>query len=380
MIIRNADVFLPDGHFHRRNITLNDRICAIESPDATADPHAGCDEEVVEGLGCFLIPGMIDVHAHGSVGYDFSDGDPDAISAIAQYFARHGVTSYLATTMTLPESQLVRAAEVVARHAPVASESCCIGVHLEGPFFSEAKKGAQNPNYLHAPDYAMFSRINLACQNRVKLVAVAPELPGAMDFIEQARACCAVAIGHTAADYDQACAAFSHGATQATHLFNGMNEFLHRAPGAIGAAMDCGAFAELICDGLHNHPSAVRAAFRMFPNRIVLISDALRCAGMPDGEYRLGGQKVVLRQGAARLVDGTLAGSVITVLDALQNAVRFGIPLEDAVAAATLHPAQAIRMADTLGSIAVGRRADLVLLSASLSPVAVFIGGRPVQL
>ena len=373
MILRNADVFLPDGKFHRCDVRFNATVEAL----GHFSPRPG--ETLLDGSGCYLIPGLIDIHTHGAVGLDFSDGDASALSPLASHYGRHGVTSFLATTMTLPEDALIRAAQIVAGHKRGSGQARCIGLHLEGPFFSFSKRGAQNPDHLHAPDYHMFTRINQASGGLVKLVAVAPELEGALDFIEKASKICAVSLAHTAAGYAQAQAGFAAGATQATHLFNGMNEFLHREPGLVGAAMDSGAYAELICDGIHNHPAVVRAAFAMFPGRVLLISDSLRCAGMPEGEYVLGGQMVSLHNGVARLEDGTIAGSRITVLEAVQNAVKFGIPLETAVAAATQQPAAAIGMADTLGCIAIGRGADLVLLNNALEPVDVWVAGERLE-
>lgn len=368
MLVRNANVFMPDGRFS---------CCDVRFTDTILETGHFSDGDGVDATGRYLVPGFIDVHTHGAVGCDFSDGNAADMPVMARHYARHGVTRFLATTMTLPEDTLRTAAEAVAGFLQAHGMAACAGMYMEGPFLSYAKRGAQCADYLHAPDADFFDRVNAAGGNRVRVVAVAPEEPGALAFIAHAAKRCTVAIGHTAADYDDAAAGFSAGATALTHLFNGMQGLLHRAPGPIGAGMDAGAYAELICDGLHVSPSVIRAAFRMFPERIVLISDSLRCAGMPDGDYMLGGQPITLHGGRCTLRGAdTLAGSVITVHDAVKNAVRFGIPLEAAVAAATLHPAQMAGLDGLCGAIRPGLAADFVLLDAQLNIQDVYIRGQ----
>ena len=214
----------------------------------------------------------------------------------------------------------------------------------------------------------------------MRIVDVAPELPGAAAFTGQAKALCTVSVAHTDADYEEAKAVFQAGATHLTHLYNAMPPIHHRRPGVIGAASEQeDVKAELICDGLHVHPSAVRMAFRLFPGRICLVSDSLRCCGMPDGEYELGGQQVFLSGGVARLSDGTIAGAASDLYTDMRNAVSFGIPAEEAVEAATLRPAREIGRADEIGSIEVGKLADFVVCDDALVPSAVYIGGEKVS-
>ncbi len=368
MLIKNANVFLPDGHFSLCDLRYSERIEALGS-------FSG--DEGFDAAGCYLMPGLLDLHTHGALGGDFSDGPSADLAAMARHYAAHGVTGFLATTMTLPEDTLVRAAAHIAAFRPRAGEAACLGVHMEGPFLSYDKRGAQCADYLRLPDMSLFEHVNAACGGRVRQITVAPELEGALPFIERVSRACAVSLGHTAAAYDTAAAAFSAGAGRLTHLYNAMCPFEHRQPGVIGAGMDAGAFAELIVDGLHVHPAAVRAAFRLFPDRIVLISDSLRCAGMPQGEYTLGGQAVALQDGRCTLAGtNTLAGSVITVYDGLINAVRFGVPLESAAAASTHHPAQALHLERERGFLRPGLMADMLLLNPDLSIRSVFIGGR----
>ena len=362
MRITNARIFY-DGRFTDGAIDFGRTVEAV-----TAAP-IGDDF-------CYVLPGLVDIHTHGAVGRDWSDGDPDGIRPMAGHYAAHGVTSFLATTMTLPEAELTRALTILRDHRPTGGAKCA-GVHLEGPFLCYGKRGAQAAEHLHAPDLGMLGRLQDASGGRVKVITVAPELDDALDFIEEASKLCTVSLGHTEADYDTAMRAFDRGASHVTHLFNAMPPLLHRDPGVIGATLTAGASVELIADGLHVHPAAVLAAHRMFGERLCLISDSLRAAGMPDGRYTLGGQPIVVEGGRATLENGTLAGSTISVLDGLRNAVRFGMPLEDAVYAATAAPADAAKL--DCGRISVGKAADLTVLNSDFSLRAVYIDGKLFQ-
>ena len=266
--------------------------------------------------------------------------------------------------------------------AKAAPEGCArlMGINMEGPFFSEKKKGAQNGAYLHAPDAAMFRRVQAQANGLFKLCDLAPELPGAMQTIEELSGEVRISLAHTEADYDTACEAFRRGARQVTHLYNAMPPFSHRAPGVIGAAFDSENVAvELIADGVHIHPSVVRAVFTLFGGRVILISDSMMATGMEDGAYSLGGLPVTVRGNLATLEDGTIAGSATNLMDCMRKAVSMGIPLETAVRAATYNPARAIGAADVCGSITAGHRGDCVLLSKDdLSTKKVIFGGKVV--
>ncbi len=367
MIIQNAAVWTKDRGFVRQDVSFGETVEAVGSLHAP---------DSLDAAGKYLLPGFVDIHVHGGLRADFSDADAAGNRTIARRLLTQGVTSYLATTMTMPEETLLAAAALLDCDSKAADMASCLGMHLEGPFLSYKRRGAQYAEYLQKPDIGMLERIDERSGGRVRLVAVAPETEGAAAFIREASKRCRVSLGHTAADYDTAMEAFRCGADHATHLFNGMEPFLHRAPGVVGAAFDSGAYAELICDGLHVHPCAVRAAFRLFPGRVVLISDAVRSAGMPDGRYTLGGQEITMQNGRSTLADGTLAGSNITLHDALVNAVRFGIPLAEAVEAATLRPARSVGLDDTVGSVEPGKRADFVLLNPDLSIDSVYHFGQ----
>ena len=339
-------------------------------------------EDAVDLGGAYVIPGLIDVHNHGNSNADFSDGSYEGDLKMARYLAGVGVTGFAPATMTLPYDVIARAlaAGLRLKKDRPAGAARLLGVQMEGPFFSEKKKGAQNGAYLRLPDYAAFKKLFDDSEGLIRIVDVAPELDGAAEFVAQAKHDCTVSIAHTDSDYEHAKAAIDAGVTHLTHLYNAMPPIHHRKPGVIGAASENpNVRAEVICDGIHVHPSSIRMAFRLFgAERMVLISDALRCCGMPDGEYELGGQQVFLAGGVAKLADGTIAGSATNLYDCMRNAVRFGIPKEDAIRAATINPAKAIGADGLVGSIADGKLADFVVCDAELNRKSVFIGGEAV--
>ena len=332
--------------------------------------------------GALVIPGLVDIHVHGCAGADFSDGDYAGLVRMARHLARRGVTSFAPASMTLPYDALDKAFHAAARlrREGLADGARLMGIQMEGPFLSREKRGSQNPAYLRLPDWDRFLRLYDAAEGLLRIVDVAPELPGAVEFTRRASEKCRVSVAHTAAGYDQAAAVFDAGATHLTHLFNAMSGIHHRHPGPIGAASEReNVTAELICDGIHVHPSAVRMAFRLFPGRICLISDALRCCGMADGSYSLGGQEILLSGGVARLTGGAIAGSAADLYQCMRRAVSFGIPREQAVWAATALPARVIGRESETGAIADGRAADFVICGGELEPEAVYLGGKRLE-
>ncbi len=374
MLITGARVFDPKKGFVTRDLSLW---------DGKIVPR--CEGEAVDLSGCWILPGLTDLHFHGCVGEDFSDATADGLQKMADYELSRGITQICPSGMTLGEDTLTQVCRTAAAHRTKnAGGAELVGLHLEGPFLCYAKKGAQNADYLRDPDLAMLHRFQEAADGLVKLVTLAPEQPGSIEFIQTAeKEGIRVALGHTTADYDTASAAFEAGAKQVTHLFNAMPPFTHRAPGVVGAAFDHpGVMVELICDGVHIHPSVVRAVFQLYgADRVILISDSLRATGMPDGKYPFGGQEIVVKGNRATLADdpNTLAGSVSDLMACVVTAVSFGIPLKDAVTAAAVTPAKALGIYDRVGSLDVGKEANLAILNPDLSLKAVLFHGEVVS-
>lgn len=361
MIIKNANVYTEDGRFPVKDIYIEDD-CFVDCEQKVSD------KTQIDGAGCYAIPGLTDIHFHGCVGHDFCDGSIEAIDAMAVYEASVGVTGIVPATMTLGEDTLLEicsTAKAYRKKETQKNRARLFGINMEGPFVAQGKKGAQNGKYIREPDVAMFDRLNEASGNMVKLIAIAPEVNGAMDFIEKKHKEVVISLAHTAADYDAALCAFERGANHVTHLYNAMNPYTHREPGLVGAAADTHKVeVELICDGVHIHPAAVRTTFKMFgDDRIILISDSMRATGLDDGTYSLGGQAVKVVGNLATLEDGTIAGSVTNLMDCLRMAVlKMGIPLESAVKCAAVNPAKSVGIYDCCGSITPLKKANVVLL------------------
>jgi len=369
MKIKNARVF-RSGRFSDGGLEFGEKIVSFDN-----DENAELDAQ-----GMYLIPGLVDIHTHGAMNEDASDGSAEGLIKMSRYYAAEGVTSWCATTMTIPIDEIVTALRTIAAFERPFDGARLAGVNLEGPFLSMAKRGAQAASSIKTPDVGLFKEFFAVSGDKIKLMTLAAEEENGVGFAAEVSKLCTVSLGHTTADYDTAMRAYEAGASHATHLYNGMPPLLHRDPGVVGAARDSGATVELICDGLHIHPSVIRATFAMFPDRVALISDSLRCAGMPDGDYMLGGQPITMTGGKAVLKGTTtLAGSSIHLMEGVRRVVSFGIPLEAAVKAATEVPARAIRMDNVLGRLEIGIKADFVLLDADLNVNAVFIGGNRIK-
>lgn len=336
----------------------------------------------IDASGCYVIPGLVDIHFHGAAGADISDGDACGLHAMGEYEASRGICAMCPATMTLSEAQLTKAARVAREYVPAEDEAALVGINMEGPFISPAKVGAQNPEHVRNAQVDEFKRLQDTAGGLFKLVDIAPEEPGADEFIEALADEVRISIAHTCTDYDTAAKAYDAGANHLTHMYNAMDPMHHRIPGPIPAAAEREhVMAEIIADGIHIHPAMVRLAFNMFgDDRMILISDTMRSVGLGDGVYDLGGQDVTVKGYEARIGNGALAGSVSDLMRCLHVAVKeMGIPIKSAVKAASSNPARAIGIDGDYGSIRTGKVACAVLLDKdTLDVKQVILRGRAI--
>ncbi len=415
MIIRNGLVFTEEGEFKEAEIRVEGARFASVTDEENGENGTG--EEIIDASGCYVIPGFTDIHLHGCMGQDFCYGTVESIETMTKYEASVGVTAICPTSMTIPEKDLLQIAKTAGDYCDEVEQgkrensqhALFAGINMEGPFIAPEKKGAQALENIQLPDAAFVEQMMENSGYRIRLVDIAPEQEGSLELIRKfawedwvkedrngvadgklaslatagmnvhkenvpgsiSAACripqgkAVISIAHTTADYDTASAATQAGAHHVTHLYNAMPAYTHRAPGVVGAASDdpkC--MVELISDGQHIHPSVIRNTFRMFgEDRVILISDSMEATGMPDGDYQLGGQRVIKVGNSARLADGTLAGSATNLADCFRFAVqKAGIPIASAIKAAAVNPAKSIGMYDELGSISAGKLANCILL------------------
>jgi len=313
-----------------------------------------------------ILPGLFDIHAHGCLSFDITEGT--GRNEMCAHLAQSGTTSWLPTTMTASHETLLHSVNEVGFNGVGCD---IVGFHLEGPYVSEKAAGAQDRDFIRLPNIDEFREYK-----NVKMITVAPEIEGAMDFIENCGT--AVALGHTACDYDTAIKAFERGANCLTHTFNAMPPLHHRNPGPIGAAIDKGAFVQVITDGFHVHPSVVKMLYRAFgPERMIIISDSIAPAGLPDGEYVINNRLITVKNSHAYLPDGTIAGSASTLLECVKSAISFGIPKEDAFRMASETPANCIGVKK--GRIEKGYDADFIVLDDGLNVLSTFVKGKKIQ-
>ena len=335
--------------------------------------------------GATLAPAFFDVHIHGAAGHDAMEATPEALNAIGRFLAARGTGSYLATTVTAPLDVTLRAIsglEKLIALPPTPAQARPLGIHLEGPFLSHVKRGVQPSEHLLEPDIALFDRFFEASEGHIRLMTLAPELPGAVELTAHATARgVRVSMGHSNATAAETRAAIAAGAVSATHTFNAMRALDHHEPGILGVVLtDDSIFAELICDGVHTAPEIAKLWWKAKgAERAILVTDAMSAAGMPNGEYRLGGFAVQVANGRAT-VGGALAGSVLTLDHAVENFVKFtGASVENALRLVTTNPAAMTGLGDQVGSVAVGQPANLVAVDAAGELVASIIDGQPTR-
>lgn len=381
-VIRNIRLITPDEVLHGYGVIINEgKITAIVLEQGIRT-EAG--DRVINGEGQFLSPGFIDIHNHGNSGSDFMDATEEAIDSIGKFHLQNGVTSYLGTVITQSYENMLNAVKNMAGYKNKPNTSQLLGIHLEGPFFSASKKGAQPGEYIKEPNMPFIKELINISGNKLKMVSIAPEKKGAPEIISYLKENgITAAMAHSNATYGEAENGINHGATAATHLYNGMRGFTHREPGIAGAALtDNRVYCEIIYDRIHLHDAAVQIALKMKgPDKIILVSDAMRSAGLNDGIYELGGQKVTVKKGAARLEDGSLAGSTLNLRKAVHNMVKFlNVPIHEAVRMASLSPAEAIGVNNRKGSIEPGKDADMILFDDELNISLVIIGGSVIKI
>ncbi len=371
MQIVNTLAYDPQKGLIRKDIFIkDDRISDISE-----------DSLIMDGRDLYVLPGLCDLHFHGANGDDFMDGNDDTLEKLAHYEAYNGITSICPATMTLDPNSISKAMKTASNYKPSAMAASFEGIYMEGPFIAKERCGAQDPKFIVKPSDELFNKLQENSGNHIKICTVAPEVSGAVDFIKAMHDKVRISIAHTACNYEQASEAFRSGARELTHLYNAMPALLSRAPGPIAAGMDYLSDAELICDGIHVHEAAVRAAFKLFDaDHILMISDSMRATGLSDGIYTLGGQEVKVKGNKATLADGTIAGSVTNLFDCFRHAVlKMRIPLLDAIKASAVNPRRVLNCLPKNGLFSEGSEASLVILGKWLDIKAVILRGKIIR-
>lgn len=378
MILYNANIFTRDGLFEPGCVYVKDgKIEKLEFGDS----NANYSSQDIDCQGNYLIPGFIDIHFHGCNGHDFCDATIQALDSIFNYEVKHGITSICPATMTYPEDKLMEVMTCAAKYKQ-DNKLNIVGINMEGPFISQDKVGAQNPDFVQKPNLEMLNNLQEASGGLIKLIDVAPEVDGAIDFIKKASKNYFVSVAHTNCDYETAIKAYVAGARHLTHTFNAMPPIHHRKPGPIVAASECGSYAEIICDGQHVNYAAVRLAYKLFENKICLISDSCEATGLKDGQYNLGGQEIVKTGNKVTLKESpdTIAAGATNLYDCFKNAVLMAdINLETAIVSASTNPAKAIGIDLLYGSIEPGKYADLLIIDKNLDLLNVIKNGQIIE-
>jgi len=375
-LIHNGMIITPfESLIDHCLIMDGDRISNLFPEDNIKDVHI---DKKIDAKGGWITPGLIDIHIHGGNYADTMDAKNEAFDAIAKFLPRFGVTSFLFTTGTASNSQINAVIESYLKYEPPANGAIPLGIHLEGPYLSVEKKGAQPEEFIREPEPKQY--ISWFETGTIKLMTVAPEINGALELINTGvRLGVEFAVGHTIATYEEMRVAVNHGLRQATHLFNGMKPLHHRQPGVVGETLtDSRVYAQLIADGVHIHPVVVKLVLDLKKKeRTILITDAIRAAGLGDGHYDLLGQEVHVRDGEARIASGSLAGSILTLDQAVRNVKNYcKLPMKDAVYAATYTPAESLHLNAERGQLSPGSRADVVIFDKDIQVDKTIIGGN----
>ena len=371
--IKGAKIILPDSIVENKALLFDEKIVGI-----VTEAEIPSDVDVIDAKGCYVAPGLVDVHIHGYLNEDASDGSAEGIRKMAEGVMKNGVTTFLPTTMTVSIPEIEAALDTVRalkEESKTWKGAYLAGVNAEGPFINASKKGAQAAEHIKAPDAEWI----LANKDIIKLCTIAPETEGGYEAIEKItqNSNVRVSVGHTDATFEQTMKAFECGATQVTHLFNAQTPLHHRKPGVVGAGLASDAYTELIADTFHVHAGLFSLVAKCKGDKLVLITDCTRAGGMPDGEYTLGGQKIIVKGIQCLLEDGTIAGSVLKLNNAVKNVYQnTDLPLYTVVAAASLNPANAIGMGDTKGSIKAGKDADLIITDTEFNIQKTIIKGE----
>lgn len=376
MLIKNCNIVYLD-RVEKGSVLVKDGKIAQINPTNTTE------ENVIDANGLYLAPGFIDVHIHGAGGHDTMDGTFEAVNEIAKVIVKRGTTSFTPTTMTVAAEDIVQSMKVIKQAKENGTDGAnVLGAHLEGPFINLSAIGAQNPNFLIPPTIENFNKIVGDYEDAVVSITLAPEVDGAKDLIKYlANRNIVVAIGHTKATYEEAMEGIKCGCSHSTHLFNAMSAFTHRAPGTVGAIFDSEITTETISDGIHVAYPSLRTAYKIKgTDKTLLVTDAMMACCMPDGEYSLGGQAVIVENGAARLLNGSLAGSVLTLDNAVRNVWQnTEYPLNEVVKMASYNPAKHCKVDDRKGQIKEGFDADLLLFDENIEIKSVFVNGKLVH-
>ncbi len=373
MIIKNCNIIYLDKIEKGSVLIENGKIKEI-------NPSNYNGEEVIDANGLYLSPGFIDVHIHGAGGHDTMDGTFEAINEISKVIVKHGTTSFTPTTMTVAVEDIRKSMKAIKEAKEKGTDGAIVlGAHLEGPFISPKAIGAQNPNYLIPPTLENYNSMVEDAEDAVVSITIAPEIPGAKELIKElSQRGVVCSIGHTKATYNEAMEGIKCGCGHSTHLFNAMTPFAHREPGVVGAIFDSDITTETISDGIHVSYPSLRIAYKQkTSDKVLLVTDAMMACAMPDGMYALGGQDVVVKEGAARLLSGSLAGSILTLDKAVKNVYKnVGMPLYEAVKMASYNPAKHCKVENRKGLIKEGYDADLVLFDDDINIKNVLVNGK----